>query len=197
MRSDEALLAAAAARHEQAHRILRRLRLLERWGEIGSVQLVGSVPLGVVVRPDIDVEIYVDELVPRPGFAALVPLADLPGVRRIRYTDARPPEPMRGLYWKLEIIEDDESWTIDNWMFTHDRHRVGTESTHAVASAIASRSGARATILRIKQDSVAAEQRVFGRWLYEAVLTAQVETYDEYVTWMDGRDPFERSTWSP
>ena len=104
---------------------------------------------------------------------------------------------MRGRYWKLEIIDDDESWTIDNWMFTHDGHRVGAESTHAVASAIASRSGARATILRIKQESVGAEQRVFGRWLYEAVLTAPVETYDEYVTWMDGRDPFERSTGSP
>lgn len=100
------------------------------------MQLVGSVALNVVARPDIDLEIYVDELLPRPGFAALVPLADEPGVRRIRYTDARQPRPMGGLYWKLEVIDNDESWTIDNWMFTRDRQLSSVDTTQAVAEAI-------------------------------------------------------------
>jgi hypothetical protein len=189
-------LAAADARHARARRILSRLRLVERWHEVGRVHLVGSVPLDVVVRPDIDLEVYVDELRPRPGFAALTPLADLPGVRRIRYTDARE-QPIEGLYWKLEVIEDGESWTIDNWMFTPEHEHDNRAATEAVAHAIRSRPRARATILRIKQEAVAAEERAFGRWLYEAVLTSQVETYEDYVRWMGDRDPFERSVWSP
>jgi hypothetical protein len=195
--SDDDVLAVADRRQMQAHRILARLRLLQRWSEIGTVQLVGSVVLNVVVRPDIDLEIYVDELLPRPGFAALVPLADEPGVRRIRYTDARYPRPMEGLYWKLEVIDDDESWTIDNWMFTRDRQQPAVDTTEAVAEAIRCRPSARATIVRIKQQAAAADQRAFGRWLYEAVLTAQVETYDEYLAWMGDQDPFERSIWHP
>jgi hypothetical protein len=124
--SDAQLLEAANRRQQQAHHILDRLRLLERWSEVGDAQLVGSAPLDVVVRPDIDLEIYVDELLPRRGFAALVPLADLPGVRRIRYTDARHPNPMQGLYWKVEVIVGDESWTIDNWMFTRERQEASS-----------------------------------------------------------------------
>lgn len=197
MCSDDEVLAFADHRYAQAHHILARLRLLQRWREIGGVHLVGSVALNVVARPDIDLEIYVDELLPRAGFAALVPLADEPGVRRIRYTDPRHPRPMEGLYWKVEVVDNDESWTIDNWMFTRDRQQASADTTEALGQAIRRDPRARATIVRIKQQSVAADQRVFGRWLYEAVLTGQVETLQVYLTWMGDQDPFERSIWRP
>jgi hypothetical protein len=44
-----------------------------------------TAALDVVVRPDIDIEVYFHELSPTAGFDVLVPLAELPHVRRIHY----------------------------------------------------------------------------------------------------------------
>ena len=66
------------ARHMQksAADVLAKLDLLARWGRVGNPILVGSVALDVVVRPDIDIEVYVDELSPTAGFGVMAPLAD-------------------------------------------------------------------------------------------------------------------------
>lgn len=197
---DAGLLEAADTRREQALTILDRTYLLGRWSSIGSVELVGSVALNVVVKPDIDVAVFVDEFSPRRGFEALLPLADDPTLQEIAYVDARR-QPINGLYWKMVIVEDGEPWQIDIWALTRDRDQDSEEevkrATRLQAQAISQRPEARATILRIKHTARDLGELVHGRWLYEAVVDYGVTSYDEYLRWMDGQDARERSTWIP
>ena len=81
--------ARAAGRLRAAYGIVRELELLERWGKYGEVVIVGSVGIGVVVPPDIDLEIHSDEPRVADGFAVMAALAELPKARRITYLDAR------------------------------------------------------------------------------------------------------------
>lgn len=75
--------ARARARMQCADEILANLSLLSRWHAVGEPVVVGSVALDVVVRPDIDIEVYADELSPTAGFDVMVPLSELQHVRRI------------------------------------------------------------------------------------------------------------------
>ncbi|WP_405738598.1 hypothetical protein OG422_01110 [Streptomyces sp. NBC_01525] len=95
----------AAARRDRARRrrttaldILGTLGLLDRWRPLGRPVVVGSVALDLVVEPDIDLEIYSPMPSAARGFAALAPCAELPGVRRLRFTNALD-LPDQGLYW--------------------------------------------------------------------------------------------------
>ena len=81
--------ARAEARLRVAQELLRELDLIERWSRYGDVTIVGSVGIGLVVEPDIDLEIRSDEPRVADGFAVMAALAELPRVRRIRYLDAR------------------------------------------------------------------------------------------------------------
>lgn len=194
---DPRLLADADTKLATAESILNRLGLVDRWSAIGRVEVVGSVALDVVVRPDIDLEVYTDTLDPRAGFAVIVPLADIPGVRRIRYLDARD-QTMSGLYWKVEYETGGEKWAIDNWMFAHIQ--PGTAAAGGVAevrAAIAHDPDARAAILRIKQTAIAGGERAHGRWVYEAVLDHGIRTYPGYLDWLADRDVWARTPWTP
>ena len=190
------LLADADAARATAESILDRLDLLARWSAVGRVEVVGSVALDVVVRPDIDLEIYVDTLEPRAGFDAIVAIADIAGVRRIRYLDARD-LPMNGLYWKVEYEDGGQNWTIDNWMFAGTQPGNSAGATAAIQAAIARDAGARATILRIKRSAVERGERAHGRWVYEAVLDHGIDDYSGYLEWLGDRDVWARSAWTP
>ncbi|SDS74598.1 hypothetical protein [Microlunatus soli] len=198
---DADILTIADARRDQALDIMHRLDLLRRWSEVGSVELVGSVALDVVVKPDIDLAIYVDVLDPARAFAALTPLSEVPGmVQTINYVDGRQ-WPIHGLYWQISTIDDGEEWTIDCWVLNSDRdqdsqHDVA-RSTRRAAEDIRRRPDARATILGIKHEAIERGRPVHGRWLYEAVLDDGIRTLDEYAGWMGNQDPNERSTWMP
>lgn len=198
--SDARNLEAAETRRDQALKIIERMDLLRRWSSVGSVELVGSVALNVVVKPDIDLAVFVDDFSPRRGFEALLPLTDDPAVQEISYVDARR-QPINGLYWKMAVVEDGEPWTIDTWVLTRHRERDSqeevTRATRLQAEAISRRPDARATIVRIKHEARDLGELVHGRWLYEAVVDCGVKTYDEYVRWMGRQDARQRDTWIP
>lgn len=78
----------AAGRRQAALAIICDLGLLGRWAPYGEPHLVGSVALGLVVEPDIDMEIYSAAPAIGAGFTILSSLAALPGVRRARFTNA-------------------------------------------------------------------------------------------------------------
>lgn len=69
------MLARAEARRLSAWRVLERLDLMRRWTRYGEPFVVGSVALGVVVRPDIDMEIVTDEPRVEDGFAVVAECA--------------------------------------------------------------------------------------------------------------------------
>jgi hypothetical protein len=184
-------LARAGQRLQVAKDLLEQLDLIGRWSRYGEVEVVGSVGIGLVVQPDIDLEIYCDNPQVADGFAVMQPVAELPKSRRITYLDARERHEC-GQYWKLEY-ELDETWTVDMWVFAE--RGPGAGLTAALRTALTDES--RDTILAIKEEAMERGERALGYWLYQAVLDAGVTTYDEFRGWLGDRNIYERTGWSP
>lgn len=186
----------ADARLAQARRVLDELGLLDRWRTVGDPVVVGSVALGVVVRPDVDLEIYADSLSIRDGFGVVAALAELSKVRAMRYKDERD-RPAEGLYWKLEYeLTPEETWYVDMWLFPRGlAHRSSTELTEALTDALTD--DRRDAVLAIKEAAVSRGTRAHGYWVYRAVIDAGVVSYAEYLDWLGDRDVWERTDWRP
>ena len=188
--------ARAEGRLRAAYGIVRELELLERWGKYGEVAIVGSVGIGVVVPPDIDMEIHSDQPRVADGFAVMAALAELPKARRITYLDARDRHE-QGQYWKLEYeLTADETWTIDMWVF----ERASTVASGAALTAALREALTPATrdrILAIKEEAEGLGERARGYWLYQAVLDAGVNNYAEFRAWLGDRNIYERTSWIP
>lgn len=189
-------LARAEARRRIALGVVEELRLLDRWRPFGEPVLVGSVPLGLVVRPDIDLDVYADAPEVRHGFEVVAALAELPKVRSCFYVDQRD-SGAGGLYWQVAYeVTSGETWTIDMCLFASDLPGpTAAPLTRAVGAALTD--DLRDTILRIKEEALAVGQRAHGPWLYQAVLQGVAGTYADYVSWLGDRDVYGRNGWLP
>lgn len=186
--------ARAAERLAIAHQILDELALLERWGAHGDVVVCGSVGMELVVRPDIDLEIHSETAGVAEGFAIVSAIAELPGVRELRYMDSRD-DRGNGLYWKLIYQYQDERWTIDNWLFRSTSGDATRQRMERIKRAMTGEQ--RDTILAIKEAGLAVGIRAHGHWLYRAVLNEGIRTLGEYQEWIGDQDVWERVTWEP
>ncbi|MFI6996012.1 hypothetical protein [Nocardia sp. NPDC050175] len=88
-------------RTRQAHEILTRLQLFERWQAFGTPILVGAVAYELAMAPDIDIEIYCDAPRIEDGFTVLQDCAALDNVRKARFGN-HSSDPDEGLYWRLD-----------------------------------------------------------------------------------------------
>ena len=194
VREDRA--ARAADRLGQARQVLDQLKLLQRWKAVGDPVVVGSVALGVVVRPDVDLEIYADHPSIRDGFGVVADLAELPNVRAVRYKDERD-RPSQGLYWRLDYeLTWAETWHVDMWVFPRTlAHRSSTDLTEALMNALTD--DRRDAILAIKEDAVGQGARAHGYWVYRAVIDDGVDSYAGYLDWLGDRDVWEHTDWRP
>ncbi|MGW5365368.1 hypothetical protein [Actinopolymorpha pittospori] len=189
-------LARAEARRRVALGVVEELRLLDHWRPYGEPVLVGSVPLDLVVRPDIDLDIYADAPAVRHGFEVVAALAELPKVRSCSYLDLRD-SGEGGLYWKVDYeLTPEETWTIDMCLFASDRPGpIAAPLTRAVGAALTD--DLRDTILRIKEEAMSVGQRAHSPWLYQAVFQGVARNYADYVAWLGDQDVYERSGWLP
>ncbi|MFE2375103.1 hypothetical protein [Streptomyces sp. NPDC059398] len=186
----------ARRRRATAHTILDRLGLFERWRPLGAPVLVGSVALDLVVEPDIDMEVYSTAPSVAEGFAVLAACAQLPGVRRVRFTNALD-LPDRGLYWRLDYeFTHDETWKIDMWWLPSDH--PGPRAADLVAPVRAALDDStRDAVLSIKEDAAARGEATQGVWVYRAVLDHGVRTYDEFRAWCARTPTDGLVSWQP
>jgi hypothetical protein len=196
MATSEARLERARQRRATADTILDRLDLFERWRPLGSPVLVGSVALDVVVEPDIDMEIYSPAPSIAEGFAMLAQCAQLPGVRKLRFTNALD-LPDRGLYWRLDYeLTSDQTWKIDMWWLPDDH--PGPRAADLIAPVHAALDDStRDAILTIKEEAAARGEATQGVWIYQAVLDHSVRTYDEYHAWRAQTPTDHLTSWYP
>ena len=193
------LLEKAARRQAQARQIITELDLLDRWALYGRPIVVGSVSTGLVVEPDIDMEVYTTEPQIADGFRVMAAVAESDRVVRITFKNEYE---TRGawLYWEVHYRDDDGVvWTLElyhtaptapyaGWMeqFAGTMQRVLTDE-HRVA------------ILAIKE--VLCEQGTMrdtkSFYIYRAVIADGVRSFDEYTAWMEANKPDGMMEWTP
>jgi hypothetical protein len=184
----------AARRRQAAMGILQDLGLIARWAAHGTVHLVGSVALGLVVEPDIDLEIYSAAPDIGKGFTVLAPLAAFPGMRRARFTNTLgTADP--GLYFQLQYEQGDQTWKIDMWYLAEDYPGPrGCELTGPLLSVLTPVT--RDRILAIKEAARERGEQVQGIRVYQAVLDGGITDYAGFQAWT-ASTPGGLSHWSP
>jgi hypothetical protein len=194
MESDE-LLHRQEQRQRAVHEILTHLDLMERWAKVGEPRLVGAAAYGLVVAPDIDIEIYCDAPTVDLGFAVVSDLAGQPGVWKVRFSNELD-GPNQGLYWQLRYrAEDAEVWKVDMWLLGHDH--PGPRSVDLVESMKrALTDETRAAILGVK-ETLLGEPSVHSIEIYEAILDGGVRSAAEFRTWRSEGESSGLTFWRP
>lgn len=169
----------------EARGLLRRLRLMKMVREVGRAWLVGSVPLKLIVKPDIDVHVLVGDdeapIAETPEVDAALTIArglmERCGVRRL--------EILRFLFRRAVKIGFDQrvgerTWHIDVWVTT-DPENLGTRPTRWVRRRLTP--GLRRAILKLKRYYAERDMCRFGmsRELYRAVIEHGVRTPQQFL----------------
>lgn len=191
----EDVLQRAVERQRVAGEILGTLGLMERWSEFGVPRLVGAAAYGLMVAPDIDIEIYCPDPRVEIGFSVVGDVARQPGIWKVRFSNELD-GPDQGLYWQLRYrASRDEVWRIDMWLLADDH--PGPRSLDLVeVMNRALTDETRVAILRIK-EAVHERADVHSMDIYRAVLDDGVRTAADFLTWQAEHKSVGLTSWRP
>jgi hypothetical protein len=192
------LILRAAELQRQAHCIIRTLKLKERWEGVGKVTFSGSSVFGLMVQPNIDMEVYTDQPRPRSGFEVVGQIADIPGIRRVNFRNQLDDPEDPGLYWYVQYRDGlGQDWSIDTWLVPRDH--PSEVRPHRFAAAMRQRldDELRLRILEIKYRSHRNRLGARGIDIYKAVLRDGIETYEGLERWLEQNPPKKLEDWMP
>ena len=190
------VLVEAEQRQATAFVILEKLRLFERWSIVGRPVLVGAAAYGLIVTPDIDLEIFCRGDPIETGFGVLSACAAVPGTTKARFSN-RLQEQDEGIYWQIRHRHDDEEWKIDMWTLREDHPGpLSTSMVEPMRAALTVET--RCTMLKLKHALALRPELSCGSiHLYQAVLDHGVTTMAEFQTWQADHDTASLTTWTP
>ncbi len=192
------LIARASELQEQAHGVIRLLQLRERWSELGEVTFSGSSRFGLMVAPNIDMEVYADSPRPRDGFQVIAGIAEIPGVRRVRFKNQLDDPEDPGLYWYIQYRDRlGQDWSIDTWLIPSDHPLAMHPARFAEAMCERLDDDLRRTILQIKHESRCRNADTRSIEIYKAVLRDGIGTYDAFERWLEQNPPRKLEDWMP
>lgn len=172
--------------YREARGLVRRLGLMKMVREVGRAWLVGSVPLKLVVKPDIDVHVLVGGEERRPGLDAPEVAAAMTIARNLmERCGVHKLEMLRFLFRDAVKIGFDtrvgkRTWHVDVWL-TADPENLGTGPTRWVRRRLTP--ALRQAILKLKRHYAERDMCRFGMSgeLYRAVIEAGVRTPRQFL----------------
>lgn len=174
----------SAMLRREAEAIIADLGLLRLLGRYGRAEVVGSVALDLVVKPDIDVHL----LLPAP--ADLLAAADvlyhqllsLPGVHEVRITDCRAEG---GVKLGIDAYQGPSAtWSLDLWLTDREEATAFADVERVRAALTPER---RATILALKRRYHARGlcRNGLAMRIYAAVIEGGVRTEAEFERYLE------------
>ena len=187
----------AEGKREAAEAILSDLDLVARWQRFGRPVVVGAVAYGLVVEPDLDMEIYCPHLEIEHGFQVLTECARNPRVHSAKFVNELAGADA-ALYWQLRYRHaDGQEWKVDMWSAPDDYALPRSESLVAPMKA-ALTPETRQAILHLKQQRTGDPSLAcLSVDLYRAVLDDGVRTIDELRRWLGDHQAGELTDWKP
>ena len=191
------VLERSRAMSRRALDIVDGLGLMRVWKRFGRPVLVGAVAHGLVLDPDIDMEIYCPELRPQDGFAVLARAVRHPGVRQTLFQNHMY-GPDKALYWQIVFEDaDDLTWKIDMWSAPDDYALPrGEDLVAPLARALTPE--LRRTILELKDWRASSPDVAFlSIDLYRAVVRDGVRDPAGMRHWLQHNETGLLSDWKP
>ncbi|MFF0201832.1 hypothetical protein [Streptomyces sp. NPDC005017] len=182
------------ARQEQARSVMNALQPLQLWEQFGVPKLCGAMSYGLLVAPDIDIEIY-GSLRVDTGFSLVSEWAQDPAVDRVLFLNAVN-EPDAGLGWEVRYRVGGVPWTVQMWLLPADYD--GPRSADLVEPMRAALSSQTCSaILRIKESLVASGTEYRSIDVYRAVLDDGINDVEEYDRWCRSYSSTGLLNWRP
>lgn len=122
----EELLAEQVRLHNQADKMLKETGIADIFAKYGEISPIGgSYAYGLMVYPDLDMDIMSDQLTKNDFINLVSDLVATDFVRKVNavnnvsFTAVLPGMP-KGYYIGIEIPFEEDKWCIDLWMQTHE-----------------------------------------------------------------------------
>jgi hypothetical protein len=174
---------------QQADMLVETLGLLEIASTAGSPQIVGSYDLGLMVWPDLDIEIHTGVMPEMTQALRVVSGLMLDaGVTKLNISDTRrkiKPEIPRGIYIGPDIRFGELKWQVDIWLI--DAETVSRRERLSEGFRAKLNDANRCSILQIKQVAAASDRYhrgVSSVDIYHAVLeqgVTDIEGFGRYL----------------
>jgi hypothetical protein len=190
-------LTRATNRLRVAQHILTELELMQRWSAFGSPVLVGAVAYGLVVAPDIDLEIFCDKPRIEDGFEVLRACALHPHVHKAHFSNQLH-GPDMGLYWQLRYRDEErQEWKVDMWSLQHD-HPGPTSAALVEPLRRALTAETRQAILELKEQVLLDPLlQCPSIHIYRAVLDDGIRSVEQFKAWLEHHQTDGLTAWKP
>lgn len=190
------MLEAQRQRQQVADGILADLDLIGRWSEFARPTIVGAMSYGLMVAPDIDLEVFHGGEPPiEAAFSVMAACATHPSVRKVRFSNHLD-DADEGIYWQLGLATEGEDWKVDMWLLQEDH--LGPLSSRLTSPMVAALTDeTRRAILTIKQAEISNPERCGSIHVYRAVLQDGVRTPTEFRRWRASQDTTALTDWLP
>jgi hypothetical protein len=173
----------------QAHALIAERRLVEILALAGEPVIVGSLRMGLMVWPDLDITVATAGIPDLDKALEVVPLLMKDaGARKLNIVDRRGRSEDRlpsGIYLGPDLERDGLTWQVDIWLMDEESVPERLAYTDRIMAQLTDER--RRAILAIKQ--VAAASDVYHRGvsstdIYSAVLEHGVATPEEFAAWL-------------
>jgi hypothetical protein len=169
---------------EEGRKILHNDGLLEILKRYGKTKIVGSYDLDLLVEPDIDISISVEEFDIDKYFAVCSEITKKLKPSRVKYIDQsrqKLPFPFKeGYFLGLHILRNNILWKIDCWVFAPETFKAGVAFHDSIKERINSTN--RKSILKIKKE-IFESPNYNSVDVYNAVLFDNITSLSEFYSW--------------
>ena len=170
---------------DEAFEVLRELNLLDLLKKHGRAELVGSVALDLIVKPDIDFHLFTkDPDLLRKVNEVYSILLEHPKICEIRISDYRP----NGVKIGIDQYRGEyRSWDIDIWI-SDKPESIAFEQTKTILSKLTAQN--RQGIIAIKQHyyKLGKLRNGLSLKIYNAVLDHKVRNIDDFERYLASTD---------
>lgn len=179
---------------KEAQEVLKNLKLVKILEQVGEVEIIGSLELGLMVWRDIDFEVVVDQ-VDRNEIAKIVDSLAILSSRRIDFSlvdnaDWAKEKFPKGFYlgikynlekkWVSSFSKNESTWKIDIWFLTSEDARSAKEMEKIKRQLTEEK---KEIILEIKEAYYRKpeyKKSVTALDIYKAVLDSGVKSVEEF-----------------
>lgn len=176
--------------------ILDELQLLNRLAKIGLPIVVGATAYGLIVNPDIDIEIYCIEPKAEDGFTVLTEISKHPKVKEIKFKNCLETSD-QGLYFQIRYLHYDVHWKIDMWILAENHPGpTAREFLNPMLDALTEET--REAIIEIKEELIQRGEKYPSIYIYQSVLDGNARTIEDFYRWYEANNkPTGLTDWVP
>lgn len=184
--TDQELLEQQDRLQKIASELVDELGLAEKLGQLGTFHLVGSATLGLMVWPDIDMEVHVDDYQLSDMLSVAEHLLSQKSVVDVTLRDYRQdpnPNKPKGLYIGGKAEKDDVRWKLDIWLVRSQDKQSGDITKQMLSIA----EDQKLAILRIKNavwDNDQYRKKIISMDIYDAVMNFEIRDLDGFSAYL-------------